>query len=121
MEKILKVGVVGLGMGKSHIKGFQLHPQAEVVALADLNKDLLAQQSQEFQVAAQYEDYREMLAQEHLDVISIATPNFLHLPIALAAFDAGCHVLCEKPMALNTAEANTMLTAARQEIGRAHV
>jgi len=114
MEKILKVGVVGLGMGKSHIKGFQLHPQAEVVALADLNKDLLAQQSQEFQVAAQYEDYREMLAQEHLDVISIATPNFLHLPIALAAFDAGCHVLCEKPMALNTAEANTMLTAARQ-------
>jgi predicted dehydrogenase len=114
METKLKVGVIGLGMGKHHIKGFQMHPSAEVVAIADINQQLLTQIAQEYQVAHQYEDYQEMLAKEALDIVSIATPNYLHHPISLAAFQAGCHVLCEKPMALNAAEARQMLAASQK-------
>jgi predicted dehydrogenase len=114
MGKTVKVGVIGLGIGRHHVKGFQTHPHAEVVALADLNKDLLEQQAQIYQVSHQYQDYREMLAKENLDIVSIATPNYLHASITLAAFQAGCHVLCEKPMALNTEEARHMLAASQQ-------
>jgi predicted dehydrogenase len=114
MEKILKVGVIGLGMGRHHVEGFQMHPAAKVTAIVDLNQELLAQCAQKYQVAHQYQDYREMIEQETLDIISIATPNYLHCPITLAAFQAGCHVLCEKPMALNTAEARQMLVASQK-------
>jgi predicted dehydrogenase len=54
-----------------------------------------------------------MLAQVPLDIVSVATPNHTHKPLTLAALEAGCHVLCEKPMALNTAEAREMVDAAR--------
>jgi len=54
-----------------------------------------------------------MLRKEDLDVVSVATPNKFHLPLALAAFRAGCHVLCEKPMALDAAQGRRMVAAAR--------
>jgi predicted dehydrogenase len=114
MRKTLKIGVIGLSIGRYHIQGFQMHPHAEVTAIADINKDLLEQRAQEYQVKHQYLDYQEMLEKEKLDIVSIATPNHLHLPITLAAFEAGCHVLCEKPMALNTEEAKRMLAASRK-------
>jgi predicted dehydrogenase len=117
MSKKLKVGVIGLGMGRHHIEGFQRHPRAKVTAIADIDPDLLEQKARESRIKHSYEDYQKMLAKEELDIVSIATPNYLHLPISLAAFRAGCHVLCEKPMALNTAEAKTML-AASQEAGK---
>jgi predicted dehydrogenase len=55
-----------------------------------------------------------MLAAEKLDVVSVCTPNKFHQALALAAFAAGCHVLCEKPMAMNAAEGRTMLAAAKK-------
>ena len=114
MSKKLNVGVIGLGMGRQHVKGFQSHPLAKVAALADLDKELLNATAREYEVKNTYRDYEEMLQKEALDIVSIATPNHLHLPISLAAFEAGCHVLCEKPMALNAAEAKTMLAASQK-------
>jgi predicted dehydrogenase len=55
-----------------------------------------------------------MLAAERLDVVSVCVPNKFHLPLTLAALDAGCHVLCEKPMALSAAEGRQMLAAAQR-------
>lgn len=111
--KKLRVGVIGLGMGRGHVMGFQRHPQAEVVALADLNPERLARVGDEFKVPGRYTDALEMLKKEKLDIVSVATPNCLHKPLTLAALEAGCHVLCEKPMAMNTAEADDMLAAAK--------
>ena len=54
----------------------------------------------------------QMLQEESLDIVSVAAPNSLHKPLTLAALEAGCHVLCEKPMALNAAEAWAMLATA---------
>jgi len=60
-----------------------------------------------------YTDAEEMLAKESLDAVSVAVPNKFHAPLTLAALESGCHVLCEKPMAMNVAEAEQMAAAAR--------
>jgi predicted dehydrogenase len=112
--KKLRVGVVGLGMGAGHVKGFQQHPQAEVVAVADTDPARLQQKADELGVKGRYADLDAMLASEKLDVVAIATPNKFHKPLTIKAFKAGCHVLCEKPMAMNAAEGREMLAAAKQ-------
>lgn len=110
----LRVGIIGLGIGRSHIRGYQSHPGAEVVAIADLDETRLKVSGDEYKIAGRYRDAQEMLAKEKLDLVSVCTPNKFHKPLALAALDAGCHVLCEKPMAMNTAEAREMLAAAKR-------
>jgi predicted dehydrogenase len=113
----LRIGVIGLGMGRHHVAGYQTHPEAEVVAVADLNKALLGTIADQYGVDKRYASGEEMLAQEALDVVSVATPNKYHLPLTLAAFQAGCHVLCEKPMAMSAHEGRRMLAAAEQAGG----
>ncbi|MEJ5199192.1 MAG: Gfo/Idh/MocA family oxidoreductase, partial [Anaerolineae bacterium] len=112
MEK-LRVGVIGLGMGRHHIAGYQTHPRAEVVAVADPDPARLQEIGDKFNVPKRYASGEEMLKREKLDVVSIATPNKFHRELTLAALAAGCHVLCEKPMAMNAAEAREMLAASR--------
>jgi len=110
----LRVGVIGLGIGRSHIRGYQSHHGAEVVAIADLDETRLRLAGDEFKVPHRYRDAQEMLAKENLDVVSVCTPNKFHRPMTLAALRAGCHVLCEKPMAMNAAEGREMLAAAEK-------
>ncbi len=112
--KKLRVGVIGLGMGRAHIAGYQKHPQAEVVALADLDTARLEKAGAEVGVKALYTSVDSMLRKEKLDVVSVATPNKFHKSLTVAALKAGCHVLCEKPMAMNAAEAREMLATARK-------
>lgn len=112
--KKLRCGVIGLGMGRGHVRGYQNHPHAEVVAIADPNKERLAKVSEELSVPSTYTRAEAMLRDEQLDVVSVATPNKFHHPLTLAAFKAGCHVLCEKPMAMNAKQAKEMLAAAKR-------
>jgi predicted dehydrogenase len=112
--KPIKVGVIGLGMGRHHITGYQGHPDAQVVAIADVDEARLADIGDRFKVAGRYTTAEEMFAQEKLDVVSVATPNKFHMPLTVMAFEAGCHVLCEKPMAMNAAEGRQMLAAAEK-------
>lgn len=109
---MLRVGVVGLGMGRHHIAGYQSHPNAEVVAISDLDPTRLQEIGDQYHVEKRYLTAEEMLEREDLDVVSVATPNCYHKPITIAALQAGCHVLCEKPMAMSAAEACDMLDAA---------
>jgi len=112
--KQLRVGVIGLGMGSHHIGGYQTHPAARVVALADLDPKRLAWAGDKYGVPGRYASAHEMLRRERLDVVSVATPNKFHMPLTLAALAAGAHVLCEKPMAMNAGEARRMIAAARK-------
>ena len=112
--KKLRVGVIGLGVGRGHVAGYQSHPAAEVAAVADLNIDRLQDIADEYGVPKRYESGEEMLEAEKLDVVSVATPNKFHKPLTIAALRAGCHVLCEKPMAMSAAEARQMLAAAKK-------
>ncbi|MEM7119505.1 MAG: Gfo/Idh/MocA family oxidoreductase [Chloroflexota bacterium] len=109
----LRVGVIGLGMGKGHIRGYSTHPQAEVVAIADLDEQRLAEVGDEYGIIGRYTNANEMIANEQLDVVSVATPNKFHKEYTIAAFEAGCHVLCEKPMAMNADEGREMLAASK--------
>ena len=112
--KKLRVGVIGVGMGRGHVKGYKEHPNAEVVAIADPNEARLKEIGDRFNVPSRYKSAREMFANEKLDVVSVATPNKFHKPHTVMAFKAGCHVLCEKPMATNAREARQMLDAAKR-------
>jgi len=113
MAKRLRVGVVGLGMGKGHVKGYQAHPRAEVAAVCDLNEALLKDKAAEFGVPETYTDAVTMFKKAGLDAVSIATPNKFHAPLTIAALRQGLHVLCEKPMAMNAREAQKMLDVAK--------
>lgn len=111
----LRVGVIGLGIGRQHIEGWRQHPGAEVVALADPDAARLAQVGEQAGIApaGRWTDPQAMLDAADLDVVSVCTPNRFHRDWTLAAFAAGCHVLCEKPMAMDAAEGREMLAAAR--------
>lgn len=113
-NKKLRVAVVGLGMGRVHIEGYQAHPDADVVAITDLNEKRLQEVAQKYGIATQYTSFEAMLAEEALDIVSIATPNKFHKAHTLAALRAGCHVLCEKPMAMSAQEAREMLDVAEE-------
>ena len=114
MTKKIKIAVIGLGMGKGHISGYSEHKNAEVVAIADLNQELLDKVGDELDIAKRYTDPLKMFAKEDLDVVSIAVPNKFHKSLAIAAMESGAHVLCEKPMAMNAKEAEEMLAVAKK-------
>jgi predicted dehydrogenase len=103
--------VIGLGMGRGHAKAFHEHPDAKLVAVSDLDGKRCADAVKEWGCRS-YADVGEMLKTEKPDVVSVATPNAFHAPLTIQALQAGCHVLCEKPMAMNADEARQMLAVA---------
>jgi predicted dehydrogenase len=113
-RKSLRVGVVGLGIGKAHLRGYQSHPRAKTVAVCDINQANLQAVGEEFGIDGRYTDLDEMLEREELDVVSVCTPNCLHAPQSIRALEAGCHVLVEKPMATSAREAAAMIRAAQK-------
>jgi predicted dehydrogenase len=96
----LRVGVVGAGRWavRSHIPGWQRDPRVEVVALADINADALAQAGAEFGVSRLESDWRALTDAPDIDVIDVVTGDSEHFPVSWAALEAGKHVLCEKPV-----------------------
>lgn len=112
MKKKLRMGVVGVNMGKGHALGFRSHPDAELMALCDLDVDRLNALADELDVPHRYTDAYEMFREADLDAVGIAVPNKFHSPMTIAALKTGLHVLCEKPMAMTVAEAKRMNAAA---------
>jgi predicted dehydrogenase len=110
----LRVGIIGCGAGIFHLQGYQEEPRAKVVALAGLDTDRCQSLATKFDIPRIYRDYRELLEQDDVDAVSVAVPNNLHAPVAIAAFEAGKHVLIEKPLARNTEEAERMVAAAKK-------
>ena len=112
----LRAGVVGFGWaGRQHMEAYAQHPDVDLVAIAGLEDGLRAELGQTYGLAAsgQFRGYQEMVDGAGLDVVSIATPTALHAPVAVAALDAGVHVLSEKPLAESVERAAAMVAAAR--------
>ncbi len=112
--KKYRAGVVGLGMGRNHIAGYREHPEVEVVAIADINEQKLLHYQKELNIPHAYNTAYEMFEKEQLDIVSVAVPNIDHKALTIAGLKSGANVLCEKPMALNAAEAEEMLAVAKQ-------
>lgn len=121
MTDTIGVGLIGTGyMGKCHalawtsVKAvFGTGPRPRLVHLAEANSDLARQRADEFGFERGTADWRELIANLEVDVVSITTPNAFHADMAVAALEAGKHVWCEKPMAVGFAEAQRMEAAAR--------
>jgi len=111
---MLNVGVIGVGaMGKNHARVFANLPQVQLVAVADVDEDAVRQVAHTYRAHA-YTDYRGMLDHESLDLVSIAVPTRLHLPVALDVMSRGLHCLIEKPIAASVEEGEQIVAAARQ-------
>ncbi len=114
----LRVGIVGLGIGRHHLRAYQQIPGIEVVAVADTDPKRLEEFGAANNIPNLYDDYKPLVARDDLDVVNVCTPNFLHAPVAIAAMESGKHVLCEKPLASTRADAEAMVAAAART-GRA--
>jgi predicted dehydrogenase len=110
----LRAAVIGLGIGKSHAKGYLNSSDADLVAVCDMNPERLQQSADEWKVEGRYVDYHAMFKEADLDVVSVCVPNALHAEVSIAAMEAGCHVICEKPMAVSVGEAEQMVAAAKR-------
>ncbi len=111
MSTPIRVGIIGTGgIAGAHYLGYK-HAGAEIVALCDANAEVLAKRQKRWGVKSGYSNYESLLAHDGLDAVSICVPNALHFPITMAAAAAGKHVLCEKPVSLDLAQAEAMVAA----------
>ncbi len=112
MVRVAMIGTGGVAV-QNHIPGIRTHPQGEVVALCDPNPQALAKASAASGVTRTYADWNAVVAQDDIDAVVIATPNNLHMPIAIAAAQSGKHVMSEKPLGLNYEESEAMVAAVK--------
>ncbi|WP_060664352.1 Gfo/Idh/MocA family protein [Bacillus sp. CHD6a] len=111
MEKI-RVGIIGTGFGaKVHVPVMQSHPGFEVVSIASVSRGRLGEIKEETGMEKIYGNWEEMLESEEIDLVSVASAPLLHHDMVVKAFSSGKHVLCEKPMAFDAAEAEKMIQA----------
>lgn len=112
----LNFAIVGCGgiTLQNHLPGLALCPDVKVTALCDADAATLERARQQTGVAITSTNYEEIVRRDDVHAVIIATPNFTHAPIALAAIAHGKHVLCEKPLALSYADAKGMADAADQ-------
>jgi len=117
----MKVGIIGASFARAaYLPALRHTPGVEVVALASARLERAEGAASEFDIPHAYDDWEAMLASHELDLVCVATPTVLHEAQTLRAIEAGAHVLCEKPTAMDAGEAARMLDAA-EAAGRVHM
>ena len=118
MAEIIKIGIIGCGgiANGKHMPALKKVKDTEMVAFCDLIPERAQTAAKEYGVqnAKVYTDYRELLKDPEISVVHVCTPNRSHSIITVDALEAGKHVMCEKPMAINSEEAKKMLDAAKR-------
>ena len=116
-DRNLRVGIIGAGgiARGAHVPGYRQSGRAEVTAVCDVHADAARAFAAAHGLSRHYDSVEGMLAQEDLDVVSICTSNDAHHPAAMAAIARGLHVFCEKPLAMNFAQALEMYEASRSQ------
>lgn len=114
MSKKIKVAIVGLGFGAEFIPIYQLHPDAEMYAICQRNREKLDQIGDHFGVAKRYTDYDEMLKDSEIDAVHINTPIPDHAIQSIKALKAGKHVACTVPMATTVDECRQIVELTEQ-------
>ncbi|WP_174800569.1 Gfo/Idh/MocA family protein [Martelella limonii] len=119
MTRKLKVAVVGLGVGQTHIeRGYLTNPERfEVTAICDTDNDRLNAVGDAFGIERREHDYLEVLGMDDVDVIDVCTPPGTHKALMLAALQAGKHVICEKPLVGSLADIDELLDAESRSSG----
>jgi len=107
------MGAIGCGgIANGHLPAYRDVDGIETVAVCDIDEQAAQARAEEFDVPAIYTDWRELLADERVDAVSVLLPHHLHRDVAVAAAEAGKSILCEKPMATSLSEVDDMIAAA---------
>jgi predicted dehydrogenase len=113
MSEPIRFGLIGCGrVSPRHVQSIAELPDARLIAVCDVIASRAERCAKEHNAVA-YTDYRRMLERNDIDVISICTPSGMHAPMTIEALQAGKHVICEKPMALNLRDADQMIATAK--------
>lgn len=117
-NQMSKLGIALIGCGgislQNHLPGLAMCPDVAVVALCDTDGATLARAKAQTGLDAAFTDYTEVMRRDDVQAVIVATPNVVHAELVLAAIAAGKHVFCEKPMAMNYADALSMYQAAER-------
>jgi len=110
-----RFALIGAGLfGEMHARAYGSHPDAELAVVCDLREARAKEIAGKYAVPRVVTDWREVAADDSIDAVSVATPDFAHTEIAVALANAGKHLLVEKPLATTVVEAQQILAAARQ-------
>ena len=113
--KQIKTAIFGTGfVGRVHLDAVRRLESVDAVAIADINVEMARRLGAGFAVPTVVEDYRAVLNDAAIDAVHICTPNSEHFPMVKAALQAGKHVACEKPLAINAEEAEELVALAAQ-------
>jgi predicted dehydrogenase len=117
MNKKLRIGIIGCGTQAqlNHIPALKKNHSCEIVALCDTDVRKLNLLGTRLNIKKRYDDFDDIRNDKEIDAVVIATPNYLHAPMAIGAMEYGKDVLCEMPMAVNRSEASAMVEAAKRE------
>lgn len=112
----IRVGYIGAGgISRVHLEAAsQLPHDVSMAAICDINERLAMEKAEKYAIPHVYTDYRKILESEEIDAVVVTLPNFLHAKVVTDALEAGKHVLCEKPMASNAADAKAMVEAEKK-------
>ena len=117
MKKV-RIGIIGCGgiANGKHMPSLKKLPNVEMVGFCDIIPERAEKAKAQFGTpdAKTYTDYKELLKDETIDVVHVCTPNRSHSFITVDSLEAGKHVMCEKPMAINSEEAKKMIDAANR-------
>ena len=109
----MRIGIVGSKFAAGfHADSYSRNEHAELFAVAAI--DNLPEFSKQWKIPHVYEDYKEMFKRDDIDLVSVCVPNFLHHDVVLAAAKAGKHIVCEKPLATSSADAEEMIKVCRE-------
>jgi len=109
----LHVGIAGTGfIGPAHLEALRRN-NINVIGLAEANHELAREKAQDLGIMKAYASFEEMIADPEIQVVHLATPNYLHYSQAKAALGAGKHVICEKPLAMNSEESADLVRIAK--------
>jgi UDP-N-acetylglucosamine 3-dehydrogenase len=115
--KRLRAAVVGLGIGRYHVEAYAAHPDVDLVACCDLSDERRSAFLGKYPSASGYTDLDHMLERERLDLVSICTPDWMHVDMGIAALRAGAHVISVKPLTTSIEDAQRFVEAA-DAVGR---
>jgi predicted dehydrogenase len=114
MQQKTRFAIVGAGaVADFHAKAIVENPRAELVAVCSRGIDRARELAAQYGIPVAHDDYQQLLKQDDIDVVSVCTPSGLHCEIAVAAAQAGKHVLCEKPLEITREKMDRMIAACR--------
>jgi predicted dehydrogenase len=112
----IRVGVIGCGAiaRNRHLPVLAAQPDVELVGVCDVDSDCAKSVAEQYAVPRAFSDYHQLVGMDELHAVDVCTPNYAHMEPTVAALQAGKHVMVEKPIARNAAEAQAMVDAARK-------